>query len=293
MNNRLRTSSAKWILFAGALYMALTSEAWSRAIPVVNLAFPVLITLKSQGTTVGSGSGFYYRTESSLYLVTARHVLSIGVPNPQTKEVRYPDLSVEVLSWSKDDPNPKRNVISFSFAGVHDSGALKLHPSRDVAVVKVGSVVQVGDATKVAWLPGVSIREMSESGIVWASAPNVATFEKVLVGNDAILFGYPASLGLPNTHQFDPLRPLLRKALIAGEDPERRSLIIDGPVYRGNSGGPVFEIDQEQLGLFHFYLVGVLVEFIPLTENAPDFTMLLNSGYSVAEPMDFVLELTQ
>jgi hypothetical protein len=36
-----------------------------------------------------------------------------------------------------------------------------------------------------------------------------------------------------------------------------------------------------------------MTEFIPLTEKAADFTMLLNSGYSIAEPMDFVLELVQ
>ena len=34
-----------------------------------------------------------------------------------------------------------------------------------------------------------------------------------------------------------------------------------------------------------------MTEFVPLTERAADFTMLLNSGYSIAEPMDFVLEL--
>jgi hypothetical protein len=37
----------------------------------------------------------------------------------------------------------------------------------------------------------------------------------------------------------------------------------------------------------------VVTQFIPLTEKTPDFIMLLNSGYSVAEPMDFVLELVK
>jgi hypothetical protein len=120
----------------------------------------------------------------------------------------------------------------------------------------------------------------------------VRKFDDVLVGNDAILYGYPVSLGLPDTQQFDPLRPLLRRAFIAGKDPQRRSLIIDGPVYRGNSGGPVFEIEPEP-NETHFHLVGIMTEFIPLTEKGADFMMLLNSGYSIAEPMDFVLELIQ
>jgi hypothetical protein len=41
----------------------------------------------------------------------------------------------------------------------------------------------------------------------------------------------------------------------------------------------------------HHNVVGVLVQFIPLVESTPDFELRLNSGYSVAEPMDYVLEL--
>jgi hypothetical protein len=118
----------------------------------------------------------------------------------------------------------------------------------------------------------------------------VRKFDEVLVATDAIIYGYPASLGLPREAQFDQYRPLLRKAFIAGRDLQKRSLIIDGPVYRGNSGGPVVEMDVD-FPVTHHYVVGVLVQFIPLAETAPDFELRLNSGYSVAEPMDYVLEL--
>jgi hypothetical protein len=57
----------------------------------------------------------------------------------------------------------------------------------------------------------------------------VQTFDQVLIGNEVILYDYPASLGLPDSHQFDPLRPLLRRGLIAAADPQRHSLVIDGP----------------------------------------------------------------
>jgi hypothetical protein len=82
----------------------------------------------------------------------------------------------------------------------------------------------------------------------------------------------------------------LRKGLIAGLDHEKHSIIVDGPVYRGNSGGPVIEIEPQGLG-HHFWLVGITTEFIPLAERAPDLQFVLNSGYSVAKPMDFVLDL--
>ena len=262
-----------------------------RLIPDDNLAYPVLITMKSRGETVGSGSGVYLNTGDSIYLVTAKHVFAPGLPDPKTNEIKVPDLVVELLSYSKDLPNPQKNVISLQFAAFRSSGAVKTHQSRDVAAIKIGTTLKQDDGSiKVVYSTGISGLEMSQTGILTASMDVVRTFDQVLVGNEAILYGYPASLGLPDNHQFDPLRPLLRKGLIAGGDPKKRSLVIDGPVYRGNSGGPVFEIDQD-FPETHYYLVGISTEFIPLLEAAPDFFMQFNSGYSVAEPMDFVLEL--
>ena len=90
-------------------------------------------------------------------------------------------------------------------------------------------------------------------------------------------YGYPASLGFPDNLQFDPLRPLLRKGPIAAADPRKRTLVIDGAAfYRGNSGGPVFEIDQD-FPLTHYYLVCIATEFIPLVQATEDFKMQFNS----------------
>lgn len=289
MNKCFQT--ARSVLTLAFVLMVINCAIAKRMIPDDNLAYPVLITLKSRGTTLGSGSGIYLTADDRFYLVTARHVLAAGLPDPKTGKIAVPDLVIELLSYSKDLPTPQRNVLSLDFKTPQDNGDVKAHQSRDVAVVQVGTTAKQDDGSiKTVFLAGVTPLETSGTGVVSAGIDGVRTFDQVLVGNDAILYGYPASLGLPNSPQFDPLRPLLRKALIAGEDPQKRSIIIDGPVYRGNSGGPVFEIDPE-FPITHFYLVGVLTEFIPLTESTPDFMMLLNSGYSVAEPMDFVLEL--
>jgi hypothetical protein len=283
--------TARSVLAVAFLLVFITCAVAKRMIPDDNLAYPVLITLKSRGTTLGSGSGIYLNAGDGFYLVTARHVIAAGLPDPKTNKIEVPDLVIELLSYSKDLPTPKRNVLSLDFKGLQDSGDVKAHQSRDIAVIRVGRTSKQGDGLlKTTFLAGVTSLEFSGTGVVAAGMDVVRTYDQVLVGNDAILYGYPASLGLPNTHQFDPLRPLLRKALIAGQEPQKHYLIIDGPVYRGNSGGPVFEIDVD-FPVTHYFLVGVLTEFIPLTESTPDFMMLLNSGYSVAEPMDFVLEL--
>ncbi len=287
----MRKEFPRLVLATGLVFLFATTASAKRLIPNDNLAYPVLVTLKSGGRTISSGSGIYVNTADAVYLVTARHVIAPGLPNPQTKQIEYGDLMIELLSYSKDFPLGQRNIFALDFRALQDNGFVRPSNSRDVAAIKIGTLVGLGgvDSTLVL-VPGVTQLQSSSSGLLGASLETIRTFDQVLVGNDAILYGYPASLGLPNTHQFDPLRPLLRKALIAGQDPEKRTLIIDGPVYRGNSGGPVFEVDVEFPNV-HYYLVGILTEFIPLTESAPDFMMLLNSGYSVAEPMDFVLDL--
>jgi hypothetical protein len=265
-----------------------------RMIPDDNLAYPVLVILKNKsGSTLGFGSGLYFGTANAEYLVTAKHVIAPGLPSEKTRQAEVPDLVLDLVSYSNDLPTPRRILLRVDFKVLLDRGDVKPHRTRDVAVVKLGTLKEDPDHSLTTFFsPGVAKVEFADSGLVSAGMNAVRKFDEVLVGNDAILYGYPASLGLPDTQQFDPLRPLLRRAFIAGKDPQKRSLIIDGPVYRGNSGGPVFEIDPEPPQI-NFHLVGIMTEFIPLTEKAADFTMLLNSGYSLAEPMDFVLELVQ
>lgn len=267
-----------------------------RTIPEDNLAYPVLITLKTAKITA-RGSGFYLNTNDATYLVTARHVLAPGLdPDPETQTV--PDAEVELLSYSKDLPTPKRNVVTVHLSILRANGAVKANPSQDVVIVKIGTIASTPNTGEqhLSFLAGVA-EQVGGGGLVGVALESVKTFDQVLVGNDAILYGYPVSLALSQKNpKFDPLRPLLRRALVAGQDPERHSIIIDGPVYRGNSGGPVFEIEFGAVpgGFgYHFWLIGVLTEFVPLVEGSEDFFFQFNSGYSVAKPMDFVLELVR
>jgi hypothetical protein len=272
-----------------------------RMIPDDNLAYPVLIILKHKsGAVVAFGSGVYLGTATAEYLVTAKHVIAEGLPDEKTHKAEVPDLVLELVSYSKDQPTQQRILLTVDFQMLLARGDVRAHKTRDVAAIKLGVLKEQPDHSLMTFFsPGVTKVQFADSGLVSAGMVAVRKFDDVLVGNDAILYGYPVSLGLPNSLQFDPLRPLLRRAFIAGKDPEKHSLIVDGPVYRGNSGGPLFEIEPVPGADIHsppdlqFHLIGIMTEFVPLTEQAADFTMLLNSGYSIAEPMDFVLELIQ
>jgi hypothetical protein len=262
-----------------------------RAIPDDNLAYPVLVTLRGTNFT-SLGSGFYLNTDDAVYFVTARHVLLVGLlPDPTTHNL--PSTDLELLSYSKDLPNPSRIVLEANLSVLSASGNVKIHPSQDVMVIKIGTISPNPanpSGRSIAFSPGIIMKESGGTGLLGAALSNVLTFDKVLVGNDVILYGYPVSLGIRENPQFDSTRPLLRKGLVAGQDFLKKSIILDCPSYRGNSGGPVFQIEPDGF-TFKYELIGVVTEFIPLSERSDDFIFSLNSGYSVAKPMDFVLEL--
>jgi hypothetical protein len=128
-------------------------------------------------------------------------------------------------------------------------------------------------------------------GTVGVSREGAKTLDQVIVGNDVMMFGYPTSLGLQQIPEIDPFRPLLRKGIVAGKNLQRRSLVLDCPAYFGNSGGPVFEIDRGPLQT-SFHLIGIVKKYVPFTAtDARTFMMQTNSGYSVATPLDAVLQL--
>jgi hypothetical protein len=296
-----------------ALYFVTTATA-RRAIPEDNLAYPVLVTLNNGA----SGSGFYMHTTTALYLVTAKHVLfdpDTGLlrgeeVDPKTHNVTR-DAAVELLSYSKDVSDPTPNLLIVDLSAMVKTGDLKAHPSDDVAVIKLGTSVEnsnpsPGQGAPISYIPGVTVTSRSTSGPVAVTVETMKRFDQVLTGNEVIVFGYPNSLGLralgpQQKSQFDSHRPLLRKGIVAGLNLQKRSIILDCPAYQGNSGGPVLEIEADDTNslMTHFNIIGVVSEFVPYadiwfnTRERYTNTTILNSGYSIGTPMDFVLEIAK
>jgi hypothetical protein len=299
-------------LLTVAVMISLPSVSAQRSIPDDNLAYPILISVGN----VSSGSGFFLNTVHSIYLVTAKHVLF----NQSNQTLLSSHL--ELLSYSENPADPTKISIGVDLAMLQSEGKLKPHPTQDVVVVELFSVddqpapispaqtsanttpppsaiptTKQGEASvkrRIYPFPGVSVENMATSGILGVDINAVKTFDQVLTGNEVILFGYPSSLALKEVQQLDPSRPLLRKGIVAGTNPERRSIILDCPVYFGNSGGPVLEMDKEGFQT-RFRIIGVVDQYVPFVQagGSQTFAMqiLSNSGYSIATPMDYVLEL--
>ena len=256
-----------------------------RAIPEDNLAYPVLLTI---GAT--TGSGFYLNTPDAVYLVTAKHVLF----DPATH--RLIDSHLTLLSYSKDLTDATHNVFVADLSTLQSNGDIKPHPSEDVAVVKLFKVKPSDDKDKslLTFEPGVTATELSKQGVLGAKSDIVKLFADVITGNDVMVFGYPVSLGLQQLPELDVHRPLLRKGILAGTNPDKRAIIIDCPSYFGNSGGPVVELDREAFQT-KMYIIGVVVQYVPFVQTGGGQTFVMqlasNSGYSIVVPMDFVMEL--
>jgi hypothetical protein len=92
--------------------------------------------------------------------------------------------------------------------------------------------------------------------------------------------------------------PLVRKGIVSQKNEHTGRYIIDSGVYGGNSGGPVLIAKPPRLGLIEYKLIGLITQFVPVdTRVAPGIgvtnSFLMNSGYSVSEPIDYALELIE
>lgn len=254
-----------------------------RNIPIDNLAYSVFISLDNGG----SGSGFLLNAEGKLYLVTAKHVIHDNI-NLRGK-------TIEVTCQTKDieDDSVTKLSIDFMKAVTH------IHPTADVAIIEIGSRKELNNKGQytIESAKGVKNIVTGKSSVVSVNAQESTKLLKdVLISNDVFVYGYPTSLGLRNSPQFDYNKPLLRKGIVSNLYHTQSTIILDCPVYFGNSGGPVVEVEQNGLEFKHM-VIGVVSQFIPFVQqwhNPPTGiinTEFLNSGFSVAVSMDKVFEL--
>lgn len=254
-----------------------------RQIPHEHFALAVLISLGNS-----SGSGFLYRTDKYAYLVTAKHVLF-----DEQNKLRTEEIEVACQSSALED----ESTIRYRF----NLNTLKpiFHKKNDVTIIQYGSIIHIKKMTTTFHLSAGAERiEKGNYNAIQATRMNVDLLNEVLVSNDIFVFGYPTSLGIQTSRQFDYTKPLLRKGVVANIYKETDTIILDCPVYGGNSGGPVIQIIEDN-NKKRYRLIGVISQYIPYVQRwSNDRDRLshieyLNSGYSVATSFNPVLELIE
>lgn len=266
------------------VFILLIAPCWlvGQDIPTIQDPGTLTVFISAGGM---SGTGFYCSdsTTQTNYLVTACHVL---IDTSGKKRSDY------IITSSFRNNSLKDGIDSFSIdlKAAELNGKFKFNQSSDVAVIDLGK---------------------SKSGIIQynhyvkkiTSAPTVLNqlllneFIKISdlgVSSDIVTIGYPTSLLYYSVVDFR--RPLVRSGIISGIDYSKRLIITDCPVYKGNSGGPVF-LKRKFLEPGEISgLIGIAIQFIPLFEQWTSSvyqysnTTIYNSGYSIVASADAILE---
>jgi len=222
-----------------------------RNIPTKLLSIPVLISLGNS-----SGSGVLYTTDKHIYLITARHVLY-----DESQNIRVDSIEIACQSIEINDDSITRLRLDLKLL------ISKFHRIADVCIVKFADVILLSPTWEYKYLNGVEILEKSDISIGISKRKNLLTINEILIPNDIYIFGYPTSIGLRRSPQFDYNKPLIRKGIISNIYKETRTIVLDAAVYNGNSGGPVVQVKLGKQGEKEFNLIGIVSEYIPYVKN--------------------------
>jgi hypothetical protein len=257
------------------------------SIPEGLLSTPVFIQLANGG----SATGFYYSDSSNFYLVTAKHVFFDTRTNLLNCE------KADLISYPRDPYHNSYNLLKCDLKYLLDRKLVRYHKQFDVAIAVIGNQIKI-DSVIWATIYNDAITKPNPKN----SRTNPFTIENILtskdlpVGIEVHIFGYPTSLGIKEMPQLELTQPLLRRGIVAGKNAKLNTIILDCPVYFGNSGGPVVATITN--GVYIDYrLIGIVSQFVPfedkLVSDRFGFTNIsvTNSGYSIIAPIEIMLDL--
>ncbi len=277
-----------------------TGISISESVPVLPSNLPYLVC-SIEGENIPSsisrydrvGTGFFYRSGWT-YLVTAKHVLlneKNALKRNRIRLVCHSENSDESFSYDIDlQIVMERKGIFFS--------------ERDIVAVRLAQFV--GSKHPAIFFDGVSMNS-NNALTTTTDETQIRVYENIKVFSDIVLFGFPSSLddkflslyGINMEKlQIDKDWPLFKGGKLACKNNRNKTIILDGAVYPGNSGSPVFVIEEDRLGNKSIYLAGVAIQFIPYVQVAKDEQIgvitnisIQNSGYSVAESAENISNL--
>ena len=265
-----------------------------RDLPDDNLSYPVLIKL-DDGVTA---SGFYLNNKNQdYYFVTAKHVF-FKIDQKTGKEILR-SKKAHLTCYSRNLVANNSIEIILDFQELDDKEFMKVHLKADVVVVKIADIIDKGGPPYILkWVKGVSRKTKPNNyPLVAVARESFKKYKDVLISNKVFVFGYPNSLGLKKEPQIDYSKPLLRKGIVAGKNDSLKTIILDCPVYYGNSGGLAIEVEFIPPNKTEFRSIGIVSQFVPFVEQWVSLqhnhmnTQIENSGYSIVIPIDTIIDL--
>ncbi|MEI7776988.1 MAG: trypsin-like peptidase domain-containing protein [bacterium] len=261
-------------------------------LPLNNLNYPVKISVGNS-----TGSGFLISFNSNIYLVTAKHVLYQQDGATKIFSLYGDNLRITCYTFLEKQSQHDPIIYEVDLKIISSNNNLKFHPTADIVIIKLGVL---DEKALLNYIPGISKIQESSGAVVHYSMDLSRKFDEIEITNNVFVLGYPVSLSTVEMKQINYDTPLVRKGIIAGKNYDNKTVILDCPVYGGNSGGMVLEINQDNAGKVSIHLIGVVVQFIPFVDQwrnvrFPELynSNFQNSGYSVALPVDYIFDLIQ
>lgn len=237
------------------------------------------------------GSGVFIQYKGVLYLVTAKHVLYLEL-NGEYKLLDN-KITLKCPSHVKNDYINRIMEID-----LNDQNVWYNH-NNDIAAVEIGQSSRNEKEKRWDVRYHKNVHQL-EKGAYSPQLNSENTFKflnDVKVATDVIVFGFPTSLGITNYLDFfDVDKPILRKGSVAYLNYKRSHIIIDCPVYPGNSGGPVFEVIVNESGNQEVKLIGIVSRYIPFKQEWVNYrdnlvnAEFVNSGYTVVMSTDLIIQ---
>jgi len=277
-------SSSQIVIILLLLYLPsgnLKSQVFGNLIEK-NIQSTVLINIGSI-----SGSAILVQdTLLRLHLITAKHVIF----NPQNNFLNINSNEAKVHFYAQNFKSDSINHITLNLDKLLQSGMVRKDSLIDIAVITIAQIEKSG---AIRYFDGVS---RSGRPVNYTPYPiwneTTTSVENLYLGEDVLVVGFPSSLGLRQSPQFDYNKPLLKRGSIASVSDNFQTFVIDCAVYRGNSGGPVF-LERKSFDKYSLRLIGIVVEYIPLinpTVTKKD-VYIETSSYAVVVPIEYANKL--
>jgi len=281
-----KINTMKQIITLTTILMLLTTIVRGQAhLPEIITTSPVFIKHSN-----GTGTGFLIQDSMSVYFITARHNI-FDINNGQLLSNK-----IELITYHSDPTVDDKNIIYINIKTAISQKMLFSKNAVDIIAIKIADIQPLDDGRSLISYDYRIIQKNKASYLSPLPIDMIDGYDDIYVGDEVFLFGYPTSIGLKQSPQFDFTRPLLRRGVVAGKYDKLKTIVLDCPSYPGNSGGPVIRKVTDGLS-WEYTLIGLVVQFIPYEEQWINIksglvnTDRFNSGYSVALSGDKILEL--
>ena len=257
---------------------------------------PVLLQVHATNSpNVAVGTGFLTTYSNNLFFVTAAHCL-FNMTSTNKSQLIGQDAILSLVP--KGATNNDKCFYSLNLEKCSSYDQIKRHPTHDVAVIRLGFIKPITNSNKHITYLSIDMTKSPCGGDIlhWPASECFKLFNDIPEGSDSYIMGYPLELISGRSGEVDYTSPLIRRGIISQKNRITYKLIIDSAVFGGNSGGPVLIAEQSNITTTAFHIVGIVTQYVPdvttvNTSLGVTNAALVNSGYCVAEPIDYVLEL--